>query len=917
MASAICPESKKPLAQIWATPDLLQEEWFPLFFRCQLKCFTDEKVSGPKEREAMKDFISKNLAERQEILENLYPKELAIFYLYGSGLETSKYYCDLTFKSIFNDWAATSYLMKNRRRSLLQSLQGLSEVVSFLSIAMASSLEIQREGFLRLIERFSIRTPDIQKDPSPMWDEMLEYRSFFVHFMKSQWKDMNDTVSQRCQEAEFNFRLAFSESAAQQRNFEVALRELFICKGELWPSVSDPIAQMRFAEIYSKTHQLRARWGDPIRSSLGLITAIELLEKTPVNDDLRPIHVMLKGSNFESLSDACLREEFKLTTLTDNQKKRLFQLAGKGCETLSAARESFLTQSYNLYSQACVVELSTHFSFDRQKKFDNVHMTLADLCDKVLRSREDNLSTYSQLDVTEYPKALVNGILTAMKNGCEVAREKFARLLQIIELYPNCGDLFKERSAEVPSWMFLSWTPQIFALLDKPEAPLLQDIVWQLVNTYPNALIYPMKLSQENYNFTNDERGRKSRQFVDEIDTVFSKFPLIDKFISALEQLHQPDMIFKEICAKLEKLLKQSDKKEFICRFNDEMEKIFPKEDTHRSDSNRLPVGSYMSDFAKRQRSEFEKRFAVKQLKEMGLTEFNKAVSHVAIRPGEPPTTLRSYSPWLADFTPRKHNELELEIPGQYSGKRKPMPEYHVKISGFSDEITVMDSMRKPKSLTIRGNNEREYKFLVKCGEDLRQDQRLEQVFETINGILARDHLCRQRQLALRTYSVVPLTPRLGLIEFIPNVVGLKEFMLANPDFPYSDAARSKRFGYVRQYIDWPEDSRKFGDAYLKSYGKNEPQKVAEIFRKIEALVPDDSLSRSFLNLSASNEAFFILRNNFARTHAVLCVVHYLLGIGDRHLSNFLIDTTTGEIIGIDFGYAFGVSIQLIGVGFN
>ncbi len=39
-----------------------------------------------------------------------------------------------------------------------------------------------------------------------------------------------------------------------------------------------------------------------------------------------------------------------------------------------------------------------------------------------------------------------------------------------------------------------------------------------------------------------------------------------------------------------------------------------------------------------------------------------------------------------------------------------------------------MSSMRKPKRVTIRGDNEREYMFLVKGGEDLRQDQRIEQV---------------------------------------------------------------------------------------------------------------------------------------------------------------------------------------------
>lgn len=40
----------------------------------------------------------------------------------------------------------------------------------------------------------------------------------------------------------------------------------------------------------------------------------------------------------------------------------------------------------------------------------------------------------------------------------------------------------------------------------------------------------------------------------------------------------------------------------------------------------------------------------------------------------------------------------------------------------------VMNSMRKPKRLTIHGDDERDHMFLVKAGEDLRLDQRIEEV---------------------------------------------------------------------------------------------------------------------------------------------------------------------------------------------
>jgi DNA-dependent protein kinase catalytic subunit len=44
---------------------------------------------------------------------------------------------------------------------------------------------------------------------------------------------------------------------------------------------------------------------------------------------------------------------------------------------------------------------------------------------------------------------------------------------------------------------------------------------------------------------------------------------------------------------------------------------------------------------------------------------------------------------------------------------------------------------------------------------------------------------------------------------------------------------------------------------------------------------------------------------------ATFSVASYLIGIGDRHLENFLVDTSDGEVLGIDFGIAFGSGLQL------
>ena len=44
---------------------------------------------------------------------------------------------------------------------------------------------------------------------------------------------------------------------------------------------------------------------------------------------------------------------------------------------------------------------------------------------------------------------------------------------------------------------------------------------------------------------------------------------------------------------------------------------------------------------------------------------------------------------------------------------------------------------------------------------------------------------------------------------------------------------------------------------------------------------------------------------NFTRSVAVSSIVGHILGIGDRHLGNILVDQGSGEVVHIDFGFVF------------
>lgn len=51
--------------------------------------------------------------------------------------------------------------------------------------------------------------------------------------------------------------------------------------------------------------------------------------------------------------------------------------------------------------------------------------------------------------------------------------------------------------------------------------------------------------------------------------------------------------------------------------------------------------------------------------------------------------------------------------------------------------------------------------------------------------------------------------------------------------------------------------------------------------------------------------AWLAMRTRYSRSVAVTSMVGWVLGVGDRHCSNILVDMVTGEMVHIDFGIVF------------
>jgi len=83
-------------------------------------------------------------------------------------------------------------------------------------------------------------------------------------------------------------------------------------------------------------------------------------------------------------------------------------------------------------------------------------------------------------------------------------------------------------------------------------------------------------------------------------------------------------------------------------------------------------------------------------------------------------------------------------------------------------------------------------------------------------------------------------------------------------------------------------------------------QKV-EVFRYAMDNTTGQDLYKVLWLKSKNSEAWLDRRTNYTRSLAVMSMVGYILGLGDRHPSNLMLDRYTGKVIHIDFGDCFEV----------
>uniref|UniRef100_A0A3B4ARZ4 non-specific serine/threonine protein kinase n=1 Tax=Periophthalmus magnuspinnatus TaxID=409849 RepID=A0A3B4ARZ4_9GOBI len=208
-----------------------------------------------------------------------------------------------------------------------------------------------------------------------------------------------------------------------------------------------------------------------------------------------------------------------------------------------------------------------------------------------------------------------------------------------------------------------------------------------------------------------------------------------------------------------------------------------------------------------------------------------------------------------------------------------------VTINGFLPQYHLAGGVNLPKIIDCVGSDGKSRRQLVKGQDDLRQDAVMQQVFSMCSMLLQRNTDTRKRKLNIRRYKVVPFSQRSGVLEWCSGTVPIGDF-LADPN-----KGAHKRF----RPQDWTSLAcrKKMIEAHKMAFDEK-LQAYLEVCRNFRPVFRYFCMEK-FLDPAVWMEKRLAYTRSVATSS-----IGYIVGLGDRHIQNILVDEQTAELVHID-----------------
>ncbi|KAF9432983.1 hypothetical protein BGZ76_010035, partial [Entomortierella beljakovae] len=531
-----------------------------------------------------------------------------------------------------------------------------------------------------------------------------------------------------------------------------------------------------------------------------------------------------------------------------------------------------------------------------------------------------------------------NGELAETEIFQSAVSDEITATLRLLRLLAKHGgqlsETFQEKLVDINVGPWINIIPQLFARLDHPEKTvqsLISDLLCKIGEQYPQLIVFHCVVGANSSHNTPCQR-RLLGLIGDSLNKYHSS--LTSQVQSLIRELEKITVLWEEVWYKkimtslpelkntLQELMEQYQGLGGIDGLDSEEKNTMMADNYRRSVLPLLAVLESLLASNANPESNHERWF-VSTFKDRILAALD---------------SLRSPKAWdnlFGGLTMLK--EIYMDLGKELSGTRIlklsdlspglssiqsslidiPDPSHGTEttIQSFEQQVVVIPTKTKPKKLTLLGSNGKRYTYLFKGLEDLHLDERVMQLLRISNGMLQRDKESHSRQLSARHYAVVPLSDNSGMIQWVENTVSIftiiakwqhRELMcnrwMSDDNSSGPQAPQRATEVYHEKAV-----------AALKKAGlpSNHPRRqwpksmLLDLYHEMANETPADLLEREIWASSPTPAEWWRKSVRFARSTAVMSMIGYVIGLGDRHLDNILIDFTTGDLVHIDYNVCF------------
>lgn len=474
----------------------------------------------------------------------------------------------------------------------------------------------------------------------------------------------------------------------------------------------------------------------------------------------------------------------------------------------------------------------------------------------------------------------------AALNGLALGNESLSLSIRVIQILfqhrsPEILKLFEDNVQSIPTHVWIVVLPQIIARISSKESDLagtLQNLIMHVGSEHPQPVLYSLLVPLE-----GDSKHRK-KAALQLTSFLESSYPQAVQSISILsEELMRVACTRYELCYNSirDALFDSNDQPFEHVKQLIKTNKITPETFIDVAFSREFgALINTLEDWV----NEYEKT-----LEPNALNMAMGTMANIWIKIKPVPATmmslnLKDVSKVLSEFDGFK----SLMVPGTFKNG-EPL----ITMSSFTPVLDIIDSLHRPRKILIYGSNGETYTFLLKAHEDTRLDERVMQLFDFINSFASH------KRMHLTTYKVTPLTGNVGLIGWVSNCTTLANIILKHRNKTFQSTHAEMEASLAAANV---QSEKEFYDI--------PPEERQKHFKAGLCATPGNDIQSALLLQAANSSDWVNRRTQYASSLAVTSMVGYLIGIGDRHLNNIMLDSNSGKLIHIDYSDCFEVRMH-------